>query len=291
MTLASRIQQSFDIRHLSLSNWQRTLLPLLRQMSLPKSGTDKVTLLAYFYWDDERLDTRFWEIECAFLCAWNCLGRLPSVIVANRMGSTMRSFSERYGVDVQIEPTLVGDGTEAMSLDCIVALHRRFVTEYVLIIQTDGFPLNAGIERFAGRFDYIGAPWAGHMSWTDFYPYPRFGVGNGGFSLRSKCICEAASEAYQHFWRRIPIVNRPIEEDVFYCKILPFFSRSWRKTFRYPSLQEAAEFSLESIVPRVGMPANPPLGFHSPGGFLNYVRWFGLPGTELSPPHEAADKM
>lgn len=275
-----RTQSSEDHYSPSLPDWQRSVLPELRQMSFPKAGTNKVTLLAYFYWDDERFETRFWEMECAFLCAWKSLGALPAIIVANRMGSALRSFAERFGVDVQIEPSLTGDGTEAMSLDCILALHRRFPTEYVLIIQTDGFPLTSGIERFLGRYDYFGAPWPGHMSWTDFYPYPRFGVGNGGFSLRSKRICEAASEAYRCFWRRIPIINQPIEEDVFFCKVLPFFSRRWRREFRFPSIAEAIQFSIESIPPGIRID-RPPLGFHSPGGFQQYVERFGVPFAEL----------
>lgn len=63
-------------------------------------------------------------------------------------------------------------------------------TDFVLIIQYDGFILNpkASTGEFL-KYDYIGAPW--HVgSWeTDHFSddlQGKFVVGNGGFSLRSK---------------------------------------------------------------------------------------------------------
>jgi len=57
-------------------------------------------------------------------------------------------------------------------------LYKYFETDYVLIVQWDGYVLNpkAWTDEFL-QYDYIGAPW--HFR-TDIK------VGNGGFSLRSK---------------------------------------------------------------------------------------------------------
>lgn len=61
-------------------------------------------------------------------------------------------------------------------------------TEFVLIIQADGYVLNpeAWDDRFLD-YDYIGAPWL----------YDTMDVGNGGFSLRSKRFLDTARKIFQ----------------------------------------------------------------------------------------------
>ena len=162
-----------------------------------------------------------------------------------------------------------------MNLDCIKNLYRRFATEYVVIIQSDGMPVHAGLEKFLGKYDYVGAPWPGHCHWKDWFPYPKYGVGNGGFCLRSKRICEQASKAYNAFWRYLPY-NWLVGDDVFYCKTMPFVSHYWRKAFRFPAVAEAIGFSIEAIPPGVEI-KDQPLGFHSAYGFKQYVERFGIP--------------
>lgn len=67
---------------------------------------------------------------------------------------------------------------EDYSYFIIKKLNSFFDTEFVLIIQYDGFILNpkAWTNEFL-QYDYIGAPW-----WYN----DGMNVGNGGFSLRSK---------------------------------------------------------------------------------------------------------
>jgi len=66
-------------------------------------------------------------------------------------------------------------------------LGSHLATEHCLIVQWDGFVIDAGCwnQEFLD-FDYIGAPW------------PQFGdghdVGNGGFSLRSRKLLEACRD-------------------------------------------------------------------------------------------------
>ncbi len=69
----------------------------------------------------------------------------------------------------------------------IVNKLNNFVdTEFVLIIQYDGFILNpnAWTDEFLS-YDYIGSPW-----WED----GKYIVGNGGFSLRSKKLLSILQE-------------------------------------------------------------------------------------------------
>jgi hypothetical protein len=80
----------------------------------------------------------------------------------------------------------------------IKELYKYVESEYVLIIQHDGFILNPWVwsNEFL-KFDYIGAIW-GHGD--------NYDVGNGGFSLRSRrllqmlafdnCIFETHPEDY-----------------------------------------------------------------------------------------------
>ena len=267
-----------DNHKLSLNSWQKAILPALRKEAFDKSSINNVTLLAYFFWDDDRIDTKFYTVECAFLCAFKSWGLMPSVLVVNRKTRTISEFVTRYGIQLQVDSTLTG-GVPTMNIDCIKNLHRRFDTEYVVIIQSDGMPVNSGLENFLGRFDYIGAPWPGHCHWKDWFPYPKYGVGNGGFCLRSKRICEQAAHAYNACWRYLPY-NWLVGDDVFYCKTMPFLSRYWRREFKFPTVSEAIKFSVEAIPPGIAI-EEPPLGFHSEYGFQQYVKRFGVPFRDV----------
>lgn len=70
-------------------------------------------------------------------------------------------------------------GIEGYSEFCIRELHKHFDTSHCLLIQWDGYVLNPSSWLPAYlEHDYIGAPWQGNV------------VGNGGFSLRSKRLCQ-----------------------------------------------------------------------------------------------------
>ena len=264
---------------LTIDQWQKAILPELRKLSFIQAQEvlRKVTLLAYFFWDDDRIETKFYTVECAFLCAFKTFGLMPSVLVVNKETEAIRLFCEKYGVTLQVDKSLTG-GVPRMNLDCIQNLHRRFWTDYVLIIQSDGMPVNPGLEFFLGKYDYVGAPWPGHCHLRDWFPYPKYAVGNGGFCLRSKRICEQASKAYNAFWRYLPY-NWLVGDDVFYCKTMPFLSRYWKRSFYFPDRERALEFSIEYKVPDVEM-VRPPIGFHSETGFREYVKKFGIPFAE-----------
>ena len=263
------------IPKITLDEWQKAVLPWLRKCEFAPSKLSNVTLLSYFFWDDDRIETKFYTVECAFLCAFRSWGAgMPATIVTNRETKTMRAFCARYGVKLQIDPVLK-NGLRGLSIDCIRNLHKRFTTEYVVILQTDGMPVRPGLEAFLGKWDYVGAPWPGHGNWKDRFVYTRYAVGNGGFCLRSNRICRAASKAYERFCRHLPY-SILLCDDIFYCKTMPFLSREWRNSFHYPSREEALLFSVEYVP--IGLTLEfPPLGFHSESGFRNYATHFGIP--------------
>jgi len=75
---------------------------------------------------------------------------------------------------VQISPI---KSKEEYSRFCIKELHKYFDTEFVLVIQHDGFVLDGKCwDNEFYNYDFIGSPW--------LYQDGR-NVGNGGFSLRS----------------------------------------------------------------------------------------------------------
>lgn len=79
------------------------------------------------------------------------------------------------GIEVVLIPTI--SSKEEYSQFIIKELHKYFNTDFVLVVQHDGFILDGNMwnSEFL-NYDYIGAPWL----YTD-----GKNVGNGGFSIRS----------------------------------------------------------------------------------------------------------
>jgi len=84
-------------------------------------------------------------------------------------------------------------GREAYSEFCIKKLTNYFETSHVLLIHPDGYVLNfkAWDDDYL-NYDYIGATWG----YKD-----NMNVGNGGFTLRSKKLCDilATDTTIQHY--------------------------------------------------------------------------------------------
>ena len=141
----------------------------------------------------------------------------------------------------------------------VYELHKHISTDYVLIIQDDGFVINP--EKWDNSFleyDYIGAPFPvpnpnDTISYRD--PFNNLiRVGNGGFSLRSKKLLSLATELnlewkpYFGFWNEdgfYAVHNRHIYESNG-CKFAP--------------IDVAVKFSIENNIPEsIGVT---PFGFH-----------------------------
>lgn len=255
-----------------LVNWKKANMESLRAMSFRASGIKDVTAIAYHYRrTPEELDESFWITEFAFLQTFKTQGVMPSVLVVNQPTKRTTAFCDKYSIELQVAKNLVpGKDVRSLCLDLVENLHSRFKTPYVLTIQDDGFPLRPGLEEFVGKWDYIGAPWVRHNTYYDLYPR-RYCVGNGGFSLRSKRLCETASRMYKKWFKRFPYWWYAVGDDTFYCKTLRFWFRSSVHEMKWPTVEEAATFSIEHD--DESLPAAPPLGFHSVG-FMRYQRLF-----------------
>lgn len=262
----------FNIQPATLSDWRQLVLPRLREFAFVSSSIKDLTLLAYFFWDDERIETEFHTIECSFLCAYHALGLLPSVLVTNRISPSMQKFCDKFKVEIQVSPNLTG-GLPAMSCDCIFNLHTRFKTENVLIIQNDGILVTPGIEAYL-HYDYIGAPWPKRCVITERIPYKKICVGNGGLSLRTKRICKTA-----HLIGRLLLHGNPANwyyiEDTFYAFFVRLLSPFLLRFLRFAPPEVAARFAIENETPFTAK--EPPLGFHGEIGFQEYSKRFGTP--------------
>ena len=90
--------------------------------------------------------------------------------------------------------------TKEYSDFCIKKLNDYVDTEFVLIVQYDGFILNPqSWSNVFLQYDYIGSPWLVADWSVEKYNFPKelMGtkvVGNGGFSLRSKRFLEISSK-------------------------------------------------------------------------------------------------
>jgi len=134
----------------------------------------------------------------------------------------------------------------AYSRFCIKDLVDYVDTDYVLIIQYDGFILNpkAWDDVFL-EYDYIGAPWfVKDWSVKNFhFPKSLLGkmvVGNGGFSLRSKKFLQVCSVLAKE---RIIKTFQP--EDVAFCV---WHRKEMEKHgISFAPVEIAKKFSFESL--------------------------------------------
>lgn len=127
----------------------------------------------------------------------------------------------------------------------LAKLPEKIATDFALIVQFDGFPINASsfTEAFFD-YDYIGAPWPAAL-------FPERGptVGNGGFSLRSRRIIEAGA-------RYTAEIDFETAEDVTLCIALRDRLEA-KDTIRFAPIDLAYRFSVE-----LGGGDGEPFGFH-----------------------------
>lgn len=227
----------------------------------------EVTVLAYHFRPRESGDVAFEGIARAFRETWRHCGPLKSVLVVNETTPCVRRFAARHlNLEIQVEPSLVPGKIFTMSADMNGRLHERFSTPYVLVIQDDGYPLRPGLEDFIGKYDFIGAPYVGLQWWKRLVAgIANCHVQNGGFSLRSRAICEAAAKFWNEKYHTLGDCVAS-SEDIFYTQTLPLKERSYRKGFKFPSSRESLKFSWDAQVP-ISRPEELPFGFH---GFRSF---------------------
>lgn len=123
----------------------------------------------------------------------------------------VKLFSDKEHKDaIKIDKKI--DSLRSYSEFIINDLPNLFDTEFVMIVQTDGFPINvsAWTDEYL-NYDYIGAPW----TWVPFDLREEScptgsAVGNGGFSIRSKKISEKVLD-YDYSLSQS-------DEDVYICR-------------------------------------------------------------------------
>jgi len=251
-----------------LAVWQRQMLPQLEASAAPTTTVcADVTFVAYWFWNDNRFVTDRYAIQVPILMTRRYCGNIPGVLIANRTDSALELFCEQQHVRLVVEPSLVG-GTRQLNIDYIGNLHSRFDTPYCLTIQDDGFPLQPGLDRFVGPYDYVGAPW--DLSKDDWIGrmllFRSRPVGNGGFSLRTHAICERASWYYQRKYKLLPFCFL-LQDDFFFCRVLPTYEPSYRHSMRIAPVAEAARFSVEQHWDAYLAAGAQTFGFHSAAAF------------------------
>jgi hypothetical protein len=100
-----------------------------------------------------------------------------------------RPLPRRPKHDIRHETIPPLNSREAYSRFVLTDLASHISTDFALIVQWDGFIIDpsAWTDTFL-EYDYIGAPWLNQPA--------NLSVGNGGFSLRSKRLLAAGSEAW-----------------------------------------------------------------------------------------------
>lgn len=149
--------------------------------------------------------------------------------------------AEEYKNIVKIDPI---NSIEAYSDFVLFSLDKYVDTDFVLLVQYDGFILNpkAWTDEFL-KYDYIGAPWL-IADWSvKMFNVPNelLGqkiVGNGGFSLRSKKLLSLTAKLGA---RKI---TRPNPEDMSIC----IYHRNLMEQngIKFAPIGLAQQFSFES---------------------------------------------
>lgn len=242
-------------------------------------GREDVTALAYHFWEEDRFDRAFSLLECAVRETWLRCGMMKTALVVNRSSPRLERFAEAFSpwVKVQVEPSLVPGRLYTMSVDCNSRLHTRFDTPSVLVIQNDGFPLRPGLDAFVGKYDFIGAPYVRDIWWKRAVcAVLGCWVSSGGFSLRSREICERAAFYWaKKKYRTLPDC-RAVSEDLFYTQTLPIRERAYRRSVRIADCRAALSFSYDAIVPYTRPTL--PFGFHGAKSFVVLSEQFALDG-------------
>jgi tetratricopeptide (TPR) repeat protein len=155
------------------------------------------------------------------------------------------------GIETVVIPDLASIGDYSRFV--VKSLGEYIDTAFVLVIQYDGYILNG--RRWENAFldvDYVGAPWRRPS-----------GVGNGGFSLRSRYLLQAL---------RDPRIADLVPEDIAICET--YRGLLEERGIRFASVKLAERFSFETLTP----PA-PTLGFH---GLTHLVKTVDMNEAELA---------
>lgn len=162
-----------------------------------------------------------------------------TVLVTHRIPENITSDIEVFLVDKTDH-----DGSSKFHFG---PLQQYCSTDYLLSIQTDGFVINPHLwtDEFL-EYDYIGAPWPFGQPWHTTYR-----VGNGGFRLESKRLIELCSN--------IPWNPGDHDDMLIGVHYRPYLESQGCK---FPTVEFAAKFSLELVIPEIPYNLNNCFGYH-----------------------------
>jgi len=155
-------------------------LPLIKNIIIPNIEKDK--LYETFYIEFREFD------HCEFLIR-NIIIKLPnwshSVVCGNLNYNFMRNICNRISENIKIIKLNIDNlnTAEYSSLLMNKEFWNNFNGEKLLLYQEDSYMFHNRIDDFL-KYDYVGAPWPIHQD--EHINQKEYGVGNGGFSLRSK---------------------------------------------------------------------------------------------------------
>ena len=202
---------------------------------------------------------------------------LPRKVIKQRTDELL-AFADRFDrVEIQVEPSLIPGNLYTMSADCDGKFAERFATEYLMVIQDDGFPLRPGLGEFLGKWDFIGAPYV-----RDKF-LPRLAArllnlwtSNGGFSIRSKRMCDLAAKYWREEYHAYPDCHA-VGEDAYYTETLIWKRREYRRTMKFADNRSAIRFAWDAIVPFDVKEL--PFGFHRAKTFVEFQKrgWLTSP--------------
>ncbi|MBR1835783.1 MAG: hypothetical protein IJ783_00705 [Kiritimatiellae bacterium] len=252
-----------------LRQWQLDRLERDRELPRPAPGPSEVSVVAYWLpQPGVPAAETFPFLECAIREAWRQCGFLHTVVVAPPgPHPELEEFAAPYGIhfEIQREPSLDPARPETAEADANARLHERFATPWALLVREDGFPLRPGIGSFLDDWDFVGAPRARDDWWHNMVA-SLFATHlmDGGFSLRSRRLCEAVAAEWASRCASRPW--RPEWESGRFCtRELPRRSLSFRSSVRLPMPWEALRFSWDATGPFKG--GVPPFGFRGARAF------------------------
>ena len=194
----------------------------------PGSGTKfrlhlpRVTLLIYNPEKDPDLSARILNHVCSgieFGAVVHLASRRPTLA--------------HPGTWVEVPPATLWQGQRFQALE----LNRYFRTDFLLHIETDGFPVNFHLwDPVFLEYDFVGAPWPAKM----LEPGRTNRVGNGGCSLQSKRFRNFI-DAHSHRYREGML------SDVFLCRELEAEARA--AGIHLAPVEVALRFAYENRLP------------------------------------------
>jgi len=213
------IESKEDFRRICMNN-----LPLLRKIIIPEipKKSDKET----FY-------IEFREFPHSEYLIRNMVIKLPNwahtIVCGNKNFDAMKKIGESISHNITVIKLDIDnlDVVEYSRLLMTKDFWEHFHGEKLLLYQEDSFLFHNKIEQFL-EYDWVGAPWP--LNQDEHIDQQTYGVGNGGFSLRTKSKMIECIEKVN--WRK-DLLLQPmlktymknvhanlIPEDVFFSKSL-----------------------------------------------------------------------